>query len=93
MAWKTEATDEFTVWLESLSEGERAAFYIDLNLLKLVGPVLGRPYVDTVAGSRYSNMKELRTGTLRSFFIFDPSRTAILLIAATSALESSSTAG
>ena len=25
-------------------------------------------------------MKELRTGTLRSFFIFDPHRTAVLLI-------------
>ncbi len=52
----------------------------DLQLLAVIGPVLGRPHVDAVAGSRHANMKELRTGTLRSFFIFDPYRTAIVLI-------------
>lgn len=80
MAWETETTNEFEAWSRSLSERERAALDFDLTALKLAGPSLGRPYVDTVAGSRYSNMKELRTGTLRSFFVFDPYRTAILLI-------------
>ena len=45
----------------------------------------GRPYVDTVKGSAFPNMKELRTAhdkhlALRAFFAFDPKRSAILLI-------------
>jgi len=41
----------------------------------------GRPYVDSVKGSRYLNMKELRpTPTIRIFFAFDPRRMAVLLI-------------
>jgi len=46
------------------------------------GPVLGRPLVDTIKGSRYANMKELRPrgGNLRVLFAFDPRRMAILLI-------------
>lgn len=46
--------------------------------------MLGRPYADTVKGSRHANMKELRTQSLgrplRTFFAFDPRRAAILLI-------------
>jgi hypothetical protein len=80
VAWNIETTAEFEAWSRSLSARERAALNRDLDALRLVGPSLGRPYADTVAGSRYSNMKELRTGTLRSFFVFDPYRTAILLI-------------
>ena len=45
------------------------------------GPNAGRPYVDSVKGSRYLNMKELRaTPTIRVFFAFDPRRRAMLLI-------------
>ena len=48
------------------------------------GPALGRPYADTVRQSAFSNMKELRTQAkgdpLRTFFAFDPRRSAILLI-------------
>jgi len=36
--------------------------------------------VDSIEGSRHANMKELRAGTLRVLFAFDPRRTAILLI-------------
>lgn len=49
------------------------------------GPALGRPDVDTLNGSRYSNMKELRFrasgGVWRVAFAFDPERSGILLIA------------
>jgi len=49
-----------------------------------VGPGLGRPTVDTLNGSRFPNMKELRTNfgvhAIRILFAFDPRRTAILLI-------------
>lgn len=46
---------------------------------------LGRPHVDTLAGSRFPNMKELRfeaaDGVWRVAFAFDPDRPAILLVA------------
>ena len=55
-----------------------------VELLELHGPQLGRPHVDTVKGSKHTNMKELRTQSsgkpLRTFFAFDPRRSAILLI-------------
>jgi len=54
-----------------------------VEILEDSGPSLGRPLVDTIKGSRHSNMKELRpgiTGTLRVLFAFDPRRHAILLI-------------
>ena len=54
-------------------------------LLEQFGPQLGRPRVDTLKGSRYANMKELRfdaaDGVWRVAFAFDPKRNAILLIA------------
>jgi hypothetical protein len=46
----------------------------------------GRPLVDTVAHSTISNLKELRPGSrgrseIRILFVFDPWRSAILLVA------------
>jgi len=57
-----------------------------LELLEERGPTLGRPLVDSIRGSRHSNMKELRPGSsghseVRVLFAFDPSRRAILLLA------------
>ncbi len=44
-----------------------------------------RPYADTVKGSRYKNMKELRVQfsgrPIRAFYAFDPIRRAIVLCA------------
>jgi hypothetical protein len=49
------------------------------------GPLLGRPQVDTLNGSKYANMKELRfhagDGVWRVAFAFDIERRAILLVA------------
>jgi hypothetical protein len=84
MAWSIEYTHEFEAWWASLSEGEQEDVAAGVALLESRGPSLGRPHVDTVNGSRHSNMKELRTQSsgkpLRTFFAFDPRRTAILLI-------------
>ena len=84
MAWEVEYTDEFEVWWRSLTDDEQADVSASVELLELHGPQLGRPHVDTIHGSRHANMKELRTQSggkpLRSFFAFDPRRTAILLI-------------
>jgi hypothetical protein len=54
------------------------------KLLAAFGPDLGRPTVDTLKGSRHTNMKELRfswSGQVwRVAFAFDPQRQAILLV-------------
>jgi hypothetical protein len=53
------------------------------RLLAQFGPQLGRPRVDTLKGSRFSNMKELRfdaeRGVWRVAFAFDTQREAVLL--------------
>ena len=82
--WEVEFTDEFRVWWDSLTPGEQKSVDAVVRVLRREGPFLGRPYADTVNGSRHPNMKELRTQhggrPLRSFFAFDPRRSAILLI-------------
>ena len=82
--WNVEFTDEFYAWWKSLSDSQQDALQAGIELLEMNGPSLGRPHADTVKGSRHPNMKELRTqqaGTpLRTFFAFDPRRSAILLI-------------
>lgn len=78
--WDIEFTDQFEDWWDSLTFEEQQSIKGPVNLLKQRGPGLGRPTVDTVTGSRHPNMKELRAGTIRVLFAFDPTRTAILLI-------------
>ena len=50
----------------------------------MMGPHLGRPYVDTLEGSAFTNMKELRIqfhgDPWRVLFAFDPNCAAILLV-------------
>lgn len=54
-----------------------------LVLLELVGPKLGRLYVDTLSGARLKNLKELRVQhrgrPYRVLFAFSPDRSAVLL--------------
>lgn len=84
MAWDIEGTDEFGECFGSLDAEEQDALDKSIGLLEQFGPMLGRPHADTVDGSRYPNMKELRTQSgghpLRTFFAFDPRRVGILLI-------------
>ena len=55
------------------------------ELLSAVGPLLRRPHADTLNGSSFANMKELRfdvnDGVWRLAYAFDPERRAILLVA------------
>jgi hypothetical protein len=82
--WEIEYTDEFEQWWELLGEQEQGSVSASVELLSSIGPSLSRPHVDTIKGSKHSNMKELRTQhqgrPLRTFFAFDPRRTVILLI-------------
>ncbi len=67
-----------------MTASQQDALAASVGVLEVRGPNLGRPHVDTVHGSKFSNMKELRTQVggrpLRTLFAFDPRRTAILLI-------------
>jgi hypothetical protein len=82
--WNVEITDEYLAWFRDLDEGQQDAVRADIQLIEDMGPSLGRPFVDTIKGSKHTNMKELRTmhgkRHIRSFFAFDPRRSAILLI-------------
>jgi hypothetical protein len=82
--WSVEFTDEFEAWWDSLTMEEQEDVRASVNVLRQCGPSLGRPHVDSVAGSGYPNMKELRTQhsgrPYRTLFAFDPRRVAILLI-------------
>lgn len=82
MASEVEYTDEFGAWWEMLTDLEQDMVTAAVNRLLEYGPTLGRPYVDTIQGSRYANMKELRPrgGAIRILFAFDPRRVAILLL-------------
>jgi hypothetical protein len=66
----------------SALDGEQAAIDVTVEVLQERGPGLGRPFVDTVKGSRHANMKELRPrgGFIRILFAFDPRRMTILLV-------------
>ena len=83
--WVVEFGDEFDVEFEELSEEVKSSLIQHLNLLKIYGPQLPRPYADTLNGSVYPNMKELRfnadDGVWRVAFAFDPQRQAIILVA------------
>lgn len=85
MVWLVEAHPEFEPELDSLAPGVREQLQAAILVLSRHGPRLGRPHVDTLQGSRYANMKELRFnadgGVWRVAFAFDPRRKAVLLVA------------
>lgn len=80
-----EISDEFEPEFDELHEDVRTEILALARLLQRFGPQLGRPRVDTLNGSRHSNMKELRfsaaDGEWRVAFAFDTKRKAILLVA------------
>lgn len=82
--WEVEVTDEFRDWYEDLDGETQAPIMAAVERLQERGPNLGRPTVAEVSGSRIHNLKELRpAGTsIRILFVFDPRRTAILLLGA-----------
>lgn len=78
-------TDEFTNWYDSLGDHEQDAVDARIDLLADRGPALKRPVIGEISGSKFDpQMKELRVSvgraSLRILFMFDPRRTAILLL-------------
>ena len=84
MTWTVLFHDEFEAEFEALVEDLQDELLAHAKLLATFGPNLGRPTVDTLKGSRHSNMKELRfswSGQVwRVAFAFDPQRQAIVLV-------------
>jgi hypothetical protein len=82
--WEVEFTDEFGLWWDTLEADEQDSITQVVGLLENLGPMLPRPYADTVNGSRHRNMKELRVQhegrPFRILFAFDPRRCAVLLV-------------
>lgn len=83
--WVIETTDRFDTWYSMQNETDRECILASLLVLRAKGPQLARPYADTIKGSRYANMKELRIQSrgdpIRAFFAFDVMRTGIVLCA------------
>ena len=73
--WKVATTEELDAWFSALGEEGQIEVMAKVKLLRLLGPQLGRPHADTLNGSKYANMKELRADTrdmvLRIAFAFD----------------------
>ncbi len=84
MTWEVLVAPEFQAWLAGIPHEGKKAVAVDLEVLREVGPQLGRPQVDHIKDSKHSNMKELRTtsggNAYRILFAFDPIRRAVLLI-------------
>ena len=86
MVWEVVYHDAFLPEMEAMAEEVQDGLLALAELLQALGPSLSRPHADTLAGSKYANMKELRfradDGVWRAAFAFDPKRRAIILVAA-----------
>ena len=84
MSWSILFHDDFAVEFTALAESLQDELLAHALLLRDFGPSLGRPTVDTLNGSKHTNMKEVRFAWVgevwRVAFAFDPERKAILLV-------------
>ncbi|MDR1660976.1 MAG: type II toxin-antitoxin system RelE/ParE family toxin [Azoarcus sp.] len=83
MPWTVLFHESFAAEVLAMEALLRRELLAHTELLRLHGPQLGRPAVDTLKGSRHANMKELRFGwqggAWRVAFVFDSKRRAVLL--------------
>jgi hypothetical protein len=83
MPWTVLFQADFEAEFRELPEPIQDELLARLGALGQFGPSLGRPSVDTLNGSSFPNMKELRfrlDGLWRFAFAFDPQRHAIVLV-------------
>lgn len=84
MTWTVEFADEFEREFDELSAKVQDELLAQAKVIERFGPAAKRPRVDTLNGSKHSNMKELRFdadgGVWRIAFAFDTRRQAILLV-------------
>lgn len=83
--WEVVFDGEFQAEFDGFEEDVQDKILARAGLLKQFGPQLPRPYADTLGGSAYANMRELRVPVgkqvWRVAYAFDPKRRAILLCA------------
>jgi len=83
MSWIVEFADEFETEFDRLPHAVQDELLAQAMVIARFGPQTGRPRVDTLHGSRYARMKELRFeaggGVWRVAFAFDRRRRAVLL--------------
>jgi hypothetical protein len=81
--WPVVTSSKFDTEYSKLSPALQKDLMANLAVLGQVGPQLGRPKADTLYGSKFANIKELRFVFMnqpwRVTFAFDPNRQAILL--------------
>ncbi|MDY6897991.1 MAG: type II toxin-antitoxin system RelE/ParE family toxin [Cyanobacteriota bacterium] len=84
MTWEVLFHQEFKPEFDEFEQEIQDELLAYAKLLQDYGPHLKRPHADTLNGSYYKNMKELRfkitDGVWRIAFAFDPERKAILLV-------------
>lgn len=85
--WEVVFHEEFVPEFRALDLDVRRELVAAARAIELAGPKAGRPHVDTLNGSKHSNMKELRfkahggSEIWRAAFAFDPQRKAYVLVA------------
>ncbi|MDJ1175237.1 type II toxin-antitoxin system RelE/ParE family toxin [Roseofilum capinflatum] len=84
MLWEIILHAEFEKWFFEQEQAVQDSIATAIDVLEEKGAQLGRPYVDTLKGSEFPNMKELRVQhagePYRIIFAFDPKRQAVLLL-------------
>ena len=87
MPYELILSDTFETWLDQQEEDLRLKVMASLDLLEERGPLLARPYADSLYDSKMSNLKELRVkfkgAPIRVLFAFDPKQQAVILLAGT----------
>ena len=82
--WNIKQTKEFQDWFDGSNKKLQADIVEHVEILRQIGPQLGRPHADTIKGSSITNLKELRFSSgeqvVRVFYVFDPDRNGVLLI-------------
>lgn len=85
MSWDVYFHDEFEAEFNELAEAVQDELLALIGLLQEFGFRLARPHADTLKGSKFASMKELRfkadDGVWRVVFAFDPKQAAIILVA------------
>lgn len=85
MNWDVRLHEAFEAEFLAFERGVQTELLAIAKLLAEYGPQLGRPFADTLKGSKHANMKEMRfsaaDGEWRTAFAFDPERRAIFLVA------------
>jgi hypothetical protein len=82
--WTIIYRPRYAAWFGKCGEQLQNEILAHLEVLKTMGPNLGRPRVDHIKGLKHQNMKELRIqfkdDPVRVLFAFDPKRRAVLLL-------------